>query len=225
MQYQDGYLAIDGSNYKRIWVVGDLHGCKTKFDQALAKVQFDAETDLIISVGDLIDRGPDSQGCLDLLQYPWFQAVLGNHEVMAISTLGADDERQANQYAAHWYVNGGEWFLGLSEPAMEAMWPSWERLSNLPYIIEVQLDGTKVVIAHANYPESYVFGKELDVEDVVWSRKRITDSQKGNVSDIEGADLFIFGHTPIKKVTQYANQVYIDTGAVFDGELTLYQIK
>lgn len=224
MQQQDGYLAIDGSNYKRIWVVGDLHGCKTKFDQALASVQFDAVTDLIISVGDLIDRGPDSQGCLDLLQYPWFKAVLGNHEVMAMCSFTEEGET-GEQAAAHWYINGGDWFLDLDEPTMKTMWPSWERLNNVPYVIEVQLDDKKVVIAHADYPEDYVFGKDLHVEELVWSRKRITASKNGELSPIKGADLFIFGHTPVKELTQFENQVYIDTGAVFGHELTLYQIK
>ena len=225
MHYQGGYLAIDGSKYKRIWVVGDLHGCKTLFDQALSKVQFDTETDLIISVGDLIDRGPDSKGCLDLLQYPWFKAVMGNHDLMAISCLIVDDEREANQYAAHWYMNGGKWFLEMSEPEQTEMFSSWERLNEVPFVIEVKLDDKKVIVVHADYPEDYVFGKELSVESLVWSRDRITRSQNGEVGDIAGADLFIFGHTPTEEVVQYANQVYIDTGAVFNGELTLYQIK
>ncbi|EPJ2472299.1 serine/threonine protein phosphatase, partial [Klebsiella pneumoniae] len=45
------------------------------------------------------------------------------------------------------------------------------------------------------------------------------------VNEISGADLFIFGHTPTHQPSQYANQMYIDTGAVFCGRLTLVQIQ
>ncbi|MGL9724118.1 metallophosphoesterase [Sodalis sp. (in: enterobacteria)] len=34
-------------------------------------------------LGDLIDRGPQSEACLPLLENPWFRSVRGNHEQMA----------------------------------------------------------------------------------------------------------------------------------------------
>ena len=45
------------------------------------------------------------------------------------------------------------------------------------------------------------------------------------MKDIHGADLFIFGHTPLRKAQRFANQYYIDTGAVMSGNLTLMQIQ
>ncbi|MDW4607744.1 hypothetical protein NQ312_24980, partial [Escherichia coli] len=43
--------------------------------------------------------------------------------------------------------------------------------------------------------------------------------------EIKGADTFIFGHTPAVKPLKFANQMYIDTGAVFCGNLTLIQVQ
>jgi serine/threonine protein phosphatase 1 len=45
------------------------------------------------------------------------------------------------------------------------------------------------------------------------------------VREITGAHLFIFGHTPARQPLKYANQMYIDTGAVFGGRLTLLQVQ
>ena len=40
--------------------------------QALLNVDFDFEVDRVFSVGDLIDRGPDSLKCLELVLNKWF---------------------------------------------------------------------------------------------------------------------------------------------------------
>lgn len=76
------------------------------------------------------------------------------------------------------------------------------------------------------YPDDdYEFGKPVDADLVIWNRERVSAAQDGIVNEISGADLFIFGHTPAHQPSQYANQMYIDTGAVFCGRLTLVQIR
>jgi serine/threonine protein phosphatase 1 len=62
------------------YVVGDLHGCYDLLQRVLDEVSFNKTHDRLFSVGDLIDRGPDSLACLQLLAEPWFFAVKGNHE-------------------------------------------------------------------------------------------------------------------------------------------------
>jgi len=61
----------------RDFIVGDLHGCRSLLEDLLAEVAFDGARDRLFSVGDLVDRGPDSEGCLELLKEPWFYPVLG----------------------------------------------------------------------------------------------------------------------------------------------------
>ncbi|MDE9571066.1 metallophosphoesterase, partial [Xenorhabdus bovienii] len=77
------YLKIEGDQYQRIFVVGDLHGCYQLLMDRLQQIDFDYENDLLISVGDLIDRGDRNVECLDLITQSWFRAVRGNHEQMA----------------------------------------------------------------------------------------------------------------------------------------------
>ena len=69
----------------RDFVVGDLHGSYSAFQNLLKGLDFDKTVDRMFSVGDLVDRGPDSVSCLSLIQEPWFNAVLANHEVAMIS--------------------------------------------------------------------------------------------------------------------------------------------
>ncbi|MDC5690013.1 metallophosphoesterase, partial [Acinetobacter baumannii] len=50
----------DASHVSRLFVVGDIHGCYDEFMDELIEVSFNFEEDMVISVGDLVDRGKDS---------------------------------------------------------------------------------------------------------------------------------------------------------------------
>src|SRR5688500_3723261 len=65
----------------RTIVVGDLHGCYDELQDLLAKVGF-TEDDRVISVGDLITKGPKNREVLELfMSDKRFTAVLGNHDL------------------------------------------------------------------------------------------------------------------------------------------------
>jgi hypothetical protein len=69
-----------GKKSRRLIVVGDVHGMKTSLEELLAKVDFDKETDHLILAGDIISKGPDSAGVVDLAMELGASAVRGNHE-------------------------------------------------------------------------------------------------------------------------------------------------
>lgn len=214
------YQRINGADWRNIWVVGDLHGCYTNLMTQLGRVDFDPEQDLLISVGDLIDRGSENVECLELITMPWFRAVRGNHEQMMIDGLSAHGN------VNHWVANGGGWFFYLDYDKEILAKALAHKATELPLIIELVTGDRKVVICHADYPHNeYAYGKPVDAEQVIWNRERVSAAQDGILKEISGADLFIFGHTPTHQPSQYANQMYIDTGAVFCGRLTLVQIQ
>jgi serine/threonine protein phosphatase 1 len=185
----------------------------------LEQHKFDPQQDLLISVGDIIDRGPDSLGCLALLQEPWFRCVRGNHEEMALSAL-------QGQEMALWQMNGGDWFFRLRGAALIAARHALRRCRELPLILHLQLGERIIVIAHADYPaQEYALNKPLDWQQVVWSRQRLEGIESGEQAGIRGADAFYFGHTPLKQSLTIANLHYIDTGAVFGNHLTLLRLK
>lgn len=93
----------------RDFFVGDLHGERALLDIALMTVRFDPTVDRVISVGDLLDKGANSPGCLALLDEPWFHYVAGNHErafVQSIKTLVSTGEfTPAARMGNHWIAN------------------------------------------------------------------------------------------------------------------------
>lgn len=214
------YQRINGEEWRRVLVCGDLHGCYTNLMNRLDAVGFDPAQDLLISVGDLIDRGIENVECLDLINQPWFRAVRGNHEQMMLDAV------MGSGSILHWMQNGGSWFYNLDADQQILAKSLLSKAAALPLIIEVEKGGKKFVICHADYPhDEYEYGKPVDSQQAIWSRERISLSIDGFSSSISGADLFIFGHTPALQPMRIKNQLYIDTGAVFNGNLTLYELS
>ncbi|PKE30418.1 serine/threonine-protein phosphatase [Rahnella sp. AA] len=214
------YQRINGSAYRHIYLAGDLHGCLSLLGEQLEKAAFDPERDLLLSVGDLADRGPDSVGCLQLMNEPWFACVRGNHEQMAIDAVNGEN-------VSRWLRNGGDWYYSLEERAQKKARTLIRQADSLPHVIELATcEGKLIVIAHADYTSNdYAFGKPLDGYEIIWNRDRVNFSLAGRHQLISGADAFYFGHTPVEPAMQFSNQFYIDTGAVFGGYLTLRQLQ
>ena len=65
------------------YVIGDIQGCLAPLKALLQKVEFNKDKDLLISAGDLINRGPQSLAtirfCMALGDA--FKMVLGNHDL------------------------------------------------------------------------------------------------------------------------------------------------
>lgn len=68
------------SNSGRLIVVGDIHGMKSDLERLLVKLDFDSTRDHLVCAGDMISKGPDSIGVLELLMQLGASAVRGNHE-------------------------------------------------------------------------------------------------------------------------------------------------
>lgn len=206
------------------YFVGDIHGCYEQLMEALEKIKFNPDVDRLISVGDLVDRGPDSVKCLNLLKETWFHAVFGNHEDMMIKSF-------RHEWSTYNYVqNGGKWFFHLPYEEQEQLVLLAD--AKMTLVIEVETDIGIIGVIHANAPDDWQKYHRLNndedffddnlVEDTIWGRRRIYGGQDGRVN---GIDYVIVGHTPVEDVTVLDNIVYIDTGAVYDGSLTILSVN
>ncbi|SDM28037.1 serine/threonine protein phosphatase 1 [Modicisalibacter muralis] len=207
-----------GSDY----VVGDIHGCYDQLMQAMRSVGFDQARDRLFSVGDLIDRGPRSLDCLNLVHEPWFHAVRGNHEELARKALLHPSPRGMDS----WLMNGGSWFLG--EQAGDVRVVLADALERMPYVMEVEVAGSRVGIVHAQPPAAWrdvYTADEAGVQDMLWSRSRIANADETPVS---GIDAVVVGHTILEAHKVLGNVVFIDTGAFASksgGYLTLVSLE
>lgn len=88
----------------RTIAIGDVHGCRKALATLLEALRLDRE-DTLVTLGDYIDRGPDSRGVLDeLLQVRAsckLIALSGNHEWMLLGS------RILGLPTAHWLKSGG----------------------------------------------------------------------------------------------------------------------
>ena len=65
--------------------VGDLQGCVHELEDLLKAITFVAGKDVLLPVGDLVNRGPESVATLRLLRDVDARPVLGNHDLHAIA--------------------------------------------------------------------------------------------------------------------------------------------
>ncbi len=207
----------------RDFVVGDIHGCFTLLQDELRRIGFDESKDRLFSVGDLVDRGLESEDSLKWINKSWLHAVRGNHEQMAIDTFNGEWD------AGNYLINGGGWFLDLSEDEQRNYVALFE---TLPYVIDVQTKNGLVGIVHANCPvdDWNILEENLNssimvdaiCDSILWDRTRINFS---DTSIVENVYKVIVGHTPVDGVPyELGNVLFIDTGAVFVNNLTIIEI-
>ena len=71
----------------RYLAIGDIHGCSQAFDQLLTVVQPQPE-DVIITLGDYLNKGPDSKGVIErlirLTKTHHLIPLKGNHELQLL---------------------------------------------------------------------------------------------------------------------------------------------
>lgn len=197
-------------------IVGDIHGCFTRLQSALNAVGFDPQAgDRLFSVGDLVDRGPESHLSLEWLDKPWFHAVQGNHEDMAIRWGKPDCRMDAVLYVR----NGGGWNVGNTQQERIRFADAFQ---SLPLAIELETANGLVGIVHAGCPfndwrnlRSVLVSEAISNADLralrkamLWDRSRIQDCL---TDAITGVVAVVVGHTPIERVTSLGNHIYIDT--------------
>lgn len=66
---------------RRHLIVGDLHGCLDELQDILGMQEFDEKEDVLVCVGDFVDRGPKIRETVEfLMSLPRFYGVKGNHD-------------------------------------------------------------------------------------------------------------------------------------------------
>ena len=89
----------------RTLAIGDIHGCLTALETLIDYIK-PSKSDTIVTLGDYIDRGPDSKGVIDyiikLKETHQVITLKGNHELMIKDALHSNDE------LFFWLINGGD---------------------------------------------------------------------------------------------------------------------
>lgn len=163
-----------------LFIIGDVHGCWHTYQELLQ--HWDPERELLIQLGDLVDRGNFSPQCLDLSQdlqreFPDRTVFLrGNHEQMMLRFLKGEDTTD------HWLKNGGK--STLNEFSNFSLQPSdfmgWLESRDLVW------ENSAVLVSHAGITD---VENPFNVDNsmgVLWNRGPWKDIGK----------LQVIGHTP-----------------------------
>ncbi|KWU19175.1 metallophosphoesterase [Burkholderia cenocepacia] len=224
----------------RDFVVSDIHGRLSELHAELAAVEFDGARDRLFSVGDLIDRGPASIECLELLREPWFYAVLANHETMMLSTLR--DRYSAYHRPDSWLANGGSWVWDLKDADKARLAKLLPLVEANPLVMGVAHRDGRFNVAHAQLtrPDTAAIFTDAELEEeraleagevlVTWGRMLRMEAMKapvratvelepGEMLDITGAaiepglSLTYVGHTPMRRCRLHRSHLHFDRGA------------
>jgi serine/threonine protein phosphatase 1 len=211
---------------KRIFAVGDIHGCSDEpalLIRHLEQAEGLSDDDLLIFVGDFIDRGPDTKGVIDLMldvkrRFPRTRFLKGNHEDMLLDFLGF-----GGRLGQAFLYNGGLETIqsyGISvfaapEEMVSAFPPEhFKFLNELESIVRAG----SFLFAHAGLNPLRDLNAQND-SDVFWIR----DEFIGSVHSF-GATV-VFGHTPHQEIVLHLPfKIGIDTGLVFGNKLTCLEV-
>jgi serine/threonine protein phosphatase 1 len=219
---------VSGRQGVIVLVIGDVHGQLGKLQELLRIAPTDKG---VCFVGDLIDRGPDTKGVIDLVRKGGYHVVRGNHEQMLVDTLFADDTSAA--YC--WIQQGGRATLSSYGMSVEKLMmgiqhdsiprdfvkdAAWMR--NLPYYLvfdDLTDKEERILVVSHSYMLPYWDLKDTERgrDHLLWERHW----KEGPLDSMAGY-FNVFGHT-IQKEHPFLkeNVACIDTGAYeIGGRLT-----
>lgn len=203
----------------RDFVIGDVHGAFDLVLEGMKKVSFNPSEDRLFSVGDLVDRGPESARCLKFLRQSFTAAVSGNHEVnlLEIYKNGEPPPEVLQFFASHFKMG---WWL---EAPADVRSGILEAFSELPVVIEIETRRGLVGLVHGDIPKGMAWGAFVAavekgdpevLEVALEGRDRI---KKRDLSGVAGVGRVYVGHSVQHGGPgRYGNIYAVDTGAVFN---------
>lgn len=191
------------------YVVSDLHGQYDLFIKGLENIGF-SDDDEIYVIGDAIDRGPDGiQLLMHIKEQKNMSLILGNHEVMMLLSIDADEKEQCTGYYTHiWhYLNCGIVTNQRYDELPEKDRKSLLMWLNRCYVMKtIDLDGRKICLTHSYYSEElenkmYFECDKDEVWDCVWKSMFREDIETRGSNIYKHYDYeFITGHVPVQRV-------------------------
>ena len=216
----------------RVYAIGDIHGQLDLLRAAHRRIEADGGTDArIVHLGDLVDRGPDSRGVIDLLidgqarGRDWI-VIKGNHDRLFSQFLTDPDWIDPGlAQASHWVEHPG---LGaaatLASYGLDADQPRaalhGAALRAVPRDHARWLAGLppwhlhpRALFVHAGVRPGVDLQHQAE-QDSLWIRRDFLDSA------VDHGPLVVHGHTSVRQPEHHGNRLNLDTGAAYGGPLT-----
>ena len=200
---------------RRTLIVGDVHGCLDELQALLSACSVNWSADRVVLVGDLVAKGPDSQGVVQFARERKIEAVLGNHDakVLTLAPWAGPLEPAAKTPKHHAKVART---LGLDD---------WDYLRRLP--LYLALPELSTVVVHAGL----IAGLPLEQQprDLMINMRSITPEGQASkrvdagppwASLWPGPNHVVFGHDAIRGLQRHPFATGLDSGCVYGRSLT-----
>jgi serine/threonine protein phosphatase 1 len=210
---------------QRKFVIGDIHGHYKALKKVLGNAGFNSGTDLLISLGDIVDHGPQPiEAIEELMGFDHFIHILGNHDDWCYQYL------KYGRKTVSWTSQGGRVTVEayIKNPLFKERHARFLENAKLYYI-----DDENRLFVHAGYDWRRSFESQKYEKDILlWNRTLFDASfvyqRKGKLFD-EFKEIFI-GHTPTQimgkdEPINASNVWMLDTGISSIGYLTLMDIE
>ena len=205
----------------RIFAIGDIHGCLEKLITLMNKIPIDSDRDVLLFIGDYIDRGDESKEVVDYLvelkkKIKSTVFLLGNHEHMFLDYLSGRNiqpflynggQKTLDSYA------GGHRVTSHKDPRIVFPQEHLDFFNALQPYYEVE----EYIFVHAGL-RSHIPLEKQDIFDLIWIREEFFYSK------FDFGKSIIFGHTPFPQPFILNRRIGIDTGAVYGNKLTCLEL-
>jgi len=211
-----------GAFDRRIFAIGDVHGCAEKLATLLGRIPLEPERDTLIFLGDLIDRGPGSMEVIETICRLQRQGVavlglIGNHEYLLREYQQSGDTAllpylRANGIEATLDSYGAASQRGLADLSfmplahrefLAALRPYWET--------------DDFIFVHAGIMPGIPLA-DHDLPTLCEKRGEFL------LAEVTGSKRVVFGHTPFATPFITPTKIGIDTGAVYGNLLTAVEL-
>lgn len=197
----------------RVIAIGDVHGCIDELQALLRKCDYQPG-DLVIFLGDLVSKGPDSTSVVKMAREIGAIGVRGNHDFEVIRW------HQAIKSGTDQSSSSEHFQIAASLDKADIKW-----LYSLPWYISS--DELNALFVHAGFVSGIRLGKQNPrlmtnmrsiLPDGTVTSKFFNNWPWARLWD--GPKMVLFGHDADRGLQQYEHAIGLDTGCVYGGRLT-----
>ncbi|WP_042224660.1 bis(5'-nucleosyl)-tetraphosphatase PrpE [Oceanobacillus manasiensis] len=222
---------------EKVDIIGDVHGCFEELHEVLAKLGYlkDKEYNhpdgrILVFVGDITDRGPESLKVIELVYYL----------VMIVKKACYVPGNHCNKLYRFFLGNKVQQRHGLETTVAEyEQLPKDKRAEIKQQFITLyeqaplylQIPEVNAIVAHAGIKESLIGRTDKQVKTFVLYGDITGDVmedgrpvRKDWAKEYNGKEWIVYGHTPVLSPRIVHNTINIDTGCVFGNELSAFRL-
>lgn len=204
----------------RNFVMSDMHGHEHAARALLNYADVDMSKDRLRFLGDYIDRGPNSLGCIKLVQKYQRQgaiAHIGNHELMFMMWLGG------NLDTGTYYMNGGD---AMVKSLQKGDAFNEDYLQQLLYWIsnlKVTDEDDEFFYVHAGI-HPHISMENQGTNQFLWIRDEFLNERHDWLAQQTKGKIIVHGHTPMEEVCFDGIKINTDLGAGGRKQLALLEL-